>query len=80
VPQLRHHVGNALGEMTGVGKEKESMKPFFQTFLGSALSAQILCEYAVYEIADACLSVFVVDADVVGKALHIRYMCSSPPH
>jgi len=73
-------VGNALGEMTGVGKEKESMKPFFQTFLGSALSAQILREYAVDEMADACLSGFVGDADVVGRALRIRYMCSSPPH
>ena len=58
-------MGNALGEMTGVGKEKENMKPFFQTFLGSALSAQIIPEYAPDEMADACLSKFVVDGDVV---------------
>ena len=58
-------MGNALGEMTGVSKEKENMKPFFQTFLGSALSAQIIPEYAADGMADACLSVFVVDADVV---------------
>ena len=62
-------MGNALGEMTGVGKEKESMKPFFQTFLGSALSAQIIPECAADGTADACLSGFVVDGDVVGKAL-----------
>jgi len=66
--------------MTGVGKEKENMKPFFQKFLSSALSAQIIPEYAADGMADACLSVFVVDADVVGKALRIRYMCSSPPY
>ena len=53
-------MGNALGEMTGVSKEKESMEPFFQTFLGSALSAQIIREYAADGMADACLSGFVV--------------------